>query len=340
MTPINDIVRALAALGNSFQSPQQELEAVIHRASVHNPWFTKDNIHISLESISKQFLNEESLHNWIGEYAIPVLSPKKIGIVMAGNIPLVGFHDFLAVLLSGHNVQMKLSEKSPYLVPWVVKQLVTFLPALQKRISIVTRLKDFDAVIATGSDNSARYFKQYFGNYPHIIRKNRNAVAVLDGKESVEQLKMLAKDIFIYFGLGCRNVSKLYLPFGYKFDNFVVGVDHYKHLANHNKYKNNIDYNAAVNILNKVPNISLPHLMLIENQEITSRIGCLHYSYYSDLESLSLELHSNKDRIQCVVSNSQIKSQEVPIIGFGASQNPTLSDYADGIDTMEFLSKI
>lgn len=340
MIPSENILHALGALGDSIQKRSPELDAIIHRSSVHNPWFTKENIHLALQNIAIHYLNKNALQNWVTNYQVPVSAPKNIGLVMAGNIPAVGFHDMISVLLSGHRVQIKLSEKDLYLIPWMIKKLTQYLPALEKRISVVTRLKGFDAVIATGSDNSARYFLQYFSNYPHVIRRNRNAVAVLDGNETPGQLKELSHDIFSFFGLGCRNVSKIYIPAGYQFDDFVAGIKQYEHLVNHNKYKNNIDYNAAIYILNKMPNISLPHLMLIEKPEIISRIGCLHYSYYDQTDQLKGHLIEHKSDIQCIVTDSIQLMNDISVVPFGNTQKPALTDYADGVDTMEFLSKL
>lgn len=340
MISAENMLQAFNELGESIQKGSPELDAIVHRSSVHNSWFTKENIRLALKNIAIHFLDKNALQNWVGLYPVPVSAPKNIGLVMAGNIPVVGFHDMLAVLLSGHRVQIKLSEKDPYLIPWMTNQLSKILPPLEDRISIVPRLKKFHAVIATGSDNSARYFLQYFGDYPHVIRRNRNAIAVLDGNETPDQLKALSRDIFSFFGLGCRNVSKVYIPQGYEFDDFVEGIKPYQYLVNHNKYKNNIDYNAAVHILKKMPNISLPHLMLIEKPEITSRIGCLHYSYYNQIDQLEDHLIEHKSNIQCIVTDAISSKSEIPVVSFGHSQEPSLSDYADGVDTMDFLSKL
>ncbi len=337
MVTKGQMIDAFVDLGKLIMDRPPELEAVIHRSSIHNPWFTKENISSALGGIARQFLQRDALEKWMDMYPVPVSRPQTIGLIMAGNIPAVGFHDLLAVLASGHRAAAKLSEKDPYLMAWMVGAMGD---SLRERVSIVEKLQDFDAVIATGSNNSARYFRQYFGRYPHVIRKNRNSVAVLDGSETTEQLGKLANDLFSYFGLGCRNVSKIYIPEGYDFEALVAAMEPYRDLANHSKYKNNIDYNAAIHILNKVPNISLPHITLVERDEIISRIGSLHYAHYSNLAQLRNEFAGLADEIQCIVTGLDFEHGRIPVVGFGESQCPALTDYADGVDTMQFLSSL
>ncbi len=334
------LINAFVKLGEFMQSTDEQLAAHVHRASVHNPWFTKENIAFAFKGVADQFLQAQKLEEWLDAYNLPTESPRKVGLIMAGNIPIVGFHDLLAVLFAGHQAIVKLSERDPYLLPFLIEKLNEFEPETIHLIDFQSRLKDFDAVIATGSDNSARYFKKYFKDHPHIIRKNRNAIAVLTGEETESQLKNLAKDVFLFFGLGCRNVSHIFVPHNYNFEKLVEAFSPYAEMANHSKYRNNIDYNSAVNILNKVPHISLSHLMLIEKPEIISRIGTLHYTYYADRKELSTWISERHQDIQCVVGEGNEQIDQVRIVPFGMAQNPSLFDYADGIDVMKFLSDL
>ena len=245
---------------------------------------------------------------------------------------------FFCVLASGHQAIIKLSEKDSHLIRFVTEKWIEILPELASHLSFVDKLEDYDAVIATGSNNSSRYFEYYFRNHPHILRKNRNGVAVLTGSETPEELEKLSDDIFLYFGLGCRNVSRLYVPEDYDFANWHTAIEKWKYLKEHNKYRNNLDYNYAIYMINRVPHINLEHLILKQDDLIASRIGCVHYSFYKDQSDLHEQLSSRKDEIQCLVSLD-------PVAGWqhvkpGQSQYPSLQQYADGVDTMEFLQSL
>jgi hypothetical protein len=257
---------------------------------------------------------------------------------MAGNIPLVGFHDLLCVLAAGHTAVVKMSDKDSILLPYFVSQWNEILPGLKDQVHIVDKLSGMDAVIATGSNNSLRYFEYYFQKYPHLFRHNRNGVAVLNGDETVDELKWLARDIFLYFGLGCRNVAKVYVPEKYDFGQWPEAIGDWSFLADHNKYRNNLDYNYAIYITNHVPHIHLGHLILKEDDQIASRIGCLHFQYYQRQDQLNEWFHQQKADIQCVVSQQALPSWDH--IKFGESQEPGLEQYADGVDTMQFLTQL
>jgi hypothetical protein len=250
----------------------------------------------------------------------------------------VGFHDLLCVLASGNKAMIKLSDKDPYLLPWITTHWISICPSLSGAITYVNKFEWFDAVIATGSNNSARYFDYYFRSYPHILRQNRNGVAVLTGNETVEDLKKLARDIFLFFGLGCRNVSKLFVPRGYDFTPWDEAMSDWKFLEDHHKYKNNLEYNYAIFLINSIPHINIGQLILKEDEAIASRIGCLHYSYYDNESVVQGILDAHQEEIQCVVSKSPITGWEH--IGFGESQHPRLDQYADGVDTMQFLTTL
>lgn len=314
-----------------------ELKEIVERAGHHNGWFTEDNILFSLKQWG-DLLTEENLKDWLSNYSLNKDNESKtVGVVMAGNIPLVGFHDFLCVLLSGNKVLAKLSSNDKILLPHLSKYLVLQEPSLADRIEFIDgKMENFDAVIATGSNNTSRYFEYYFGNKPNIIRKNRNSVAVLTGNETEEELKALGEDIFRYYGLGCRNVSKIYVPINYDFDALFIALYHYKDIIHQHKYANNYDYNKAVYLMSEFKIMDNGFLVLKEDEALTSPIAALFYSHYDDETSLREKLEELDEQIQCVVS-SGIRENEV---NFGESQKPSLKDYADEIDTMDFLLKL
>jgi len=247
-------------------------------------------------------------------------------------------HDIIACFLSGHKAIIKLSEKDAVLIPSCIETIVSKFPAAKDYFSFVNKLESFDAVIATGSNNTSRYFEYYFSKYPHIIRKNRNAIAVLSGKETKEELREFGKDVFSYFGLGCRNVSKVFVPRGYKLEDLMQAFEHFKEIAYHNKYRNNLDYNAAIYLLNKEPHLISDFLVMREAETMSSRIACLHYQYYDTLEEVDQYLADQVDNIQCVVSHLELKNA-IPF-AFGMAQSPEFLDYADNVDTLDFLQKL
>ncbi|MDT0552059.1 acyl-CoA reductase [Urechidicola vernalis] len=310
-------------------------ETQIKRAHETNGWFDVENVCFSLQSWSEA-LTEENLTEWTANYAFNNKS-KSVAIIMAGNIPLVGFHDILSVLISGHKVVAKVSSNDKYIIPLVAKYLQYINPEFKELIEFTEgELKGFDAVIATGSDNTARYFDYYFGKHPNIIRKNRNSVAVLTGNESKEELEALGEDIFRYYGLGCRSVSKLFVPKDYNFDSFFKAIFKYSDVINYNKYQNNYDYNKAVYLMSLFKLQENGFLMLKEDANYGSPIATLFYEYYESINGLENKLENDTDKIQCVVSNSDIKNT----VAFGQSQHPKLWDYADGIDTLAFLNNL
>lgn len=332
-------IESMVALGEAIPLHEDQLQEAIQRSKANNQWFTEENISHAIEEIRREFLQREKLEAWLSAY--PEVVPenaKTVGMIMAGNIPLVGFHDVLCVLASGHSAQVKLSEKDPYLLPFILEVLAGIDREIAKKVEIREKLKNFDAVIATGSNQAATHFENYFRNIPNIIRRNRNAVAVLTGEESDDDLSGLARDIFRYFGLGCRNVSKVYLPEGYDFNRLVRALKHFEDLQHHNKFRNNLDYNAALHIMAVSEHLSLEHIILVRSEEIASRIACLHYAYYQDLDSLEDHFEDHKNEIQCIVGNVSLKNHS--LVPFGASQSPSLSAYADGIDTLDFLIKL
>nr|WP_299344029.1 acyl-CoA reductase [Allomuricauda sp.] len=311
-----------------------EFEETLEKAEQQNAWFTRENILFSLRQWGK-VLTEQKLSQWLDNYNfVNAEESKTVGIVMAGNIPMVGFHDFLCVLLSGNKVLAKLSSNDTALIPFLSNYLVEQEPSLQHRIAFIDgQLEGFDAVIATGSNNTSRYFEYYFGKYPSIIRKNRNSVAVLTGQESKEELGLLGEDIFRYYGLGCRNVSKIFVPADYDFDQFFQSVFDFKDIIHQNKYANNYDYNKAVYLMSEIKILDNGFLILKEDAGYSSPIASLFYEYYDSLPSLLEKLKTDEEDIQCIVSKGLVKNE----VAFGKTQNPSLTDYADGIDTMGFL---
>ncbi len=307
----------------------------IKLAEENNTWFTKENILFSLEGWSNS-LTDKNISYWLENQNFNT-SQKNVAIIMAGNIPLVGFHDFLAVLISGHSVLVKQSSNDKNLLPFIAKYLEYVEPSFKGKIQFTEqKLTNFDAVIATGSDNTARYFEHYFKDKPNIIRKNRNSAAILTGNESENDLNNLSNDIFQYFGLGCRSVSKLFVPKDYNFDAFFKGMYNKSEIINNVKYANNYDYNKAVYLMSEFDLLENGFLMIKEDESYASPIATVFYEYYSDKNQLQQKLIQDADKIQCIVAKDFSDAE----IEFGQTQNPQLWDYADGINTLEFLVKI
>ncbi|WP_066217990.1 acyl-CoA reductase [Formosa haliotis] len=305
-------------------------------AQEHNGWFNQDNLVFALKGWSK-LLQEQPLTAWLTPYNLHTESPKTVAIIMAGNIPLVGFHDFLSVLITGHSVLVKQSSNDKHLLPFLAKYLEHVEPEFKGRITFTEeKLRDFDAVIATGSNNTARYFEFYFKDKPSIIRKNRNSIAVLTGEETPEELEGLSEDIFRYYGLGCRNVSKLYVPEQYDFQNFFKAMFKWGDVIHDHKYANNYDYNKAVYLMSEFDMLENGFLMIKEDESFSSPIATVFYEYYNDIVDLKNTINSKKDNIQCIVSKG-FNSNEIV---FGNTQLPNLYDYADNVDTISFLLEI
>jgi len=295
----------------------------------------KKNVLFAIEGWSN-ILNKSNINQWLDNYRFNTFESKKVAIIMAGNIPLVGFHDFISVLISGHAVLVKQSSNDKHLLPFLAKYLEYIAPELKGKIEFTEeKLTDFDVVIATGSNNSARYFEYYFKDKPSIIRKNRNSVAVLTGNETEEQLKALSEDIFRYYGLGCRNVSKLFVPKDYNFDAFFKAMYDWHPIINQAKYANNYDYNKAVYLMSLFDMLENGFLMIKEDKSYASPIATLFYEYYDSIELLKKKIKLDKEHIQCIVSNGFMVDE----IKFGQTQKPQLWDYADSVDTLAFLLK-
>jgi len=320
----------LVQLGNYMQSDMVEWREVQQKAFLENRWFIPEFLDLSSNNIAQNYLQPQQLDLLINRYQLPKenKTPKKIGIVMAGNIPMVGFHDLLCVFLTGHYAMIKLSSKDEVLIKHLIAKLIEWDLQVERYFTVSAMIKNCDAYIATGSTNSSRYFEYYFRKYPSIIRKNRTSVAILTGKENKEELENLSDDVYQYFGLGCRNVTKIFVPVNYDFVPLLEAFRKYDHLADHHKYKNNYDYNLAIHILNNKYYMTNGSIILIENESSFSPISQLHYQYYANETEVKDKLKDDVN-IQCIVSKNDI--------GFGDAQRPQVCEYADGIDTIEFL---
>ena len=323
----------LVRLGQYILSADEEWFECKERASRENGWFIPEFIELATRNIARFYLENELLKNWVASYQIPLHQTPgtTVGIVMAGNIPLVGFHDFLCVFISGHKALIKPSSKDQVLIKHLIDKLGDWDEETKSLVSFSDMLKGCDAYIATGSNNSSRYFDYYFGKYPNIIRRNRTSVAILTGEETKEELGKLADDVYQYFGLGCRNVTKIYVPKDYDFIPLLESFKKYNYLADHFKYKNNYDYNLALHLLNKKYYMTNDSILLIEEPAIFSPISQLNYEFYSDNDDLAEKSAPVQD-LQCVVGKG--------FIAFGQAQSPAITDYADGIDTLAFLSEL
>ena len=327
-------------LGRLLADPQwldRTFGAAIEQQYRENSWFTPEFCLHALAAIG-QMLAPEALDAYCARYqdVAPAEDPRrKVAVISAGNIPVAAFHDFFCVLASGNDYQGKLSEHDRRLLPVLAGELIRIEPRFAERISFVDRAANFDAIIATGSDNSARYFEYYFSKYPHILRKNRNSVAVLTGEETDDELRALANDIYLYFGLGCRSVSKLFVPKGYDFVPFLrILIQVSQPIAQHHQFNNNLDYQKAVHLMNKLFYMDAGTFLLTENQNYASPIGMVYYEYYDDLDAVGRRLEEDAGLLQCIVSRDPRIAHAEP---FGSAQSPTLTDYPDGVDTLRWL---
>lgn len=319
------------------ESFYDDLSQLIDLSQSHNRWFTREQVLFALQSWAGA-LTDNNLDKWLSSYNIDyTITPKSIGLILAGNIPLVGFHDFLSVIITGNKALVKTSSNDRHLLPFMAKYLIAVQPALKDYITFTDgKLEGFHAVIATGSNNTARYFEYYFKDKPAIIRKNRNSAAILTGKETKEELIALGEDIFRYFGLGCRNVSKLFVPQGYDFSVFFEAMYNYKDIIDYEKYANNYDYNKAVFLMSNFKILDNGFLTIKEDASYASPISSVFYEYYDSIESVRARLEKESEQIQCIVSNGVVNGSTA----FGKTQNPELWDYADNVDTIDFLLKL
>ncbi|MBT33320.1 MAG: acyl-CoA reductase [Thalassobius sp.] len=339
---LEDRIKAFVLLGKEIDEllknkDENEFQEICFRAFNQNTWFTKESVEYAFTGI-RNYLHEAELKSWVNNYQFSEEAPKTIGTVMAGNIPMVGFHDLMAILISGNKIKAKLSSLDQYLIKFLASKLINIDSRFEAYIEFSEMLKNVDALIATGSDNSARYFEYYFRKVPHIIRRNRTSCAVLKGDESKEDLNALASDITTYFGLGCRNVSKLFVPENYSFNELLsVLEDNGKLICQNHKYANNYDYNKSIYLVNKVPHLDNGYMIFREDASMFSPISVIHFEYYRDVASLEERIKREVENIQCVVSAKGYFKNSIP---FGDAQLPSVSDYADGVDTLEFLQKI
>jgi hypothetical protein len=325
----------LIALGKRIANvSESELIDWSARISTNNPWFTIESIKYSLDAWATM-LSETEVNFWLSHYQLDkAIEPKKIGVVMAGNIPFAGLHDFLVVLLCGHHLKAKRSSQDLFFPQWILSMLQEIAPEVASRVEWVDKIEHIDAVIATGSGNTSRYFEFYFAKWPRIIRKNRTSVAVLKGNETDEQLRELAKDVFVYYGLGCRNVSKVFIPEGHSLNDILRVFEEYQWVKNLNKYGNNYDYNRSVYYMNLIPFYENDVLLMKEDQALSSPIAVLFFEYYQNVAQVQMLIEAHREEIQCVVAAPDLIDGS---LNFGEAQHPQLMDYADGVDTMAFL---
>lgn len=317
-----------------YNDNDSDFELLLKRSEIENPWFTIENQKFALKQWT-DLLTEENIADWLKEYQISKTT-KRVGLILAGNIPLVGFHDVISVVLSNHIPVIKLSSKDKYMIPFLLKKWNEFSEG-NVSFEFVERLENFDAVIATGSNNTARYLEYYFKNHLNIIRKNRTSIAVLKGDETEEELKLLAEDIFRYFGLGCRNVTRLFIPQDFVIDRLFESFLDFQEIINHNKYANNYDYNRAVYLLNQDKFWDNNFVMLKEDEKLFSPLSVINFSRYSSLDEVKSFMAENEENIQCVVAKEELGLDSIKL---GEAQNPGLNTYADNVDTMKFLSVI
>ncbi len=326
---LQERIKILTELGKYILSNDPAWQTAKQVAYQKNPWFTEAFVDLSATHIATQFLTEEHLAKWARHYFLDdQITPRTVGIVMAGNIPLVGFHDFLSVFISGHKQRVKCSSKDQILLEHLIHKMAQWNPAVREKVELAEMLKDCDAYIATGSDHTSRYFDYYFGRYPSVIRKNRTSVAVLNGNENEQDLELLSDDIMQYFGLGCRNVTQIFVPGNYNFVPLLNALKKYSYFFDHHKYRNNYDYQLAIYLMNNQYYMTNDCIVMVENNNPFSPIGTLHYSYYQTQEEVLHNL-TGDERIQAIVNTKHIP--------FGQAQKPQLMDYADGVDLMQFL---
>ncbi len=336
---LSDRISAFVQLGIRLSNiSEDEKISLFQQAENQNPWFTARALEHAVEGI-RVLLDAQALEKWLAPYALSEpINPKQVGLMLSGNIPAVGFHDILSVLISGHSACIKLSSQDAALPLWLIQELKRIEPRFSDRIQIEEMLKNKQAYIATGSDNSARYFNFYFGKYPNLIRSNRTSVAILQGDESTADLQALGTDIFDYFGLGCRNVSKIFVKNQGQLTDLLDALESFSWVANHHKYFNNYEYNKSIYLVNRTAHLDNGFLLLRESSDLVSPIGVLFYEIYSDEQALKKKLQELNSKIQCVVGSSLL---DFPgIIPFGQTQCPQPWDYADGVDTLQFLSSL
>ncbi|MCU0429003.1 MAG: acyl-CoA reductase [Cytophagaceae bacterium] len=317
--------------------PEAEIKQLCQQVYVQNRWFEETNVRFALEQTALM-LRHQDLSHWMQQYPeLPVSTPQKIGVVMAGNIPLVGFHDALCVLASGHHLMAKLSSDDQVLMLFIFQKLFSLEPSLATKVSLVDKINAADAVIATGSDNTAKHFEYYFANKPRIIRKNRVSVAILSGEESEDELHALGSDLFRYFGLGCRNVSKIFIPQEYDLSIFFRQIETWRPIIDHHKFNNNYEYNRAIYLLKNIQHLDNGFVILTETTDLVSPIAVIYVERYSDVQALQDYLQTQQQKLQCIVASGTFWPGATP---FGKAQSPHVWEYADGIDTMKFLSSL
>lgn len=331
-------IAAASRLGTKLANPSEKFLEACEKARQANIWFSESNINSMIKNIASDYLDQYKLQDWASHYSIQDTESKKIGIVAAGNIPLVVFHDLLSSFIAGHHSKIKLSQKDEYLLSAVIDEFIGIDKGVAPYVEIVERIKEVDAVIATGSDNSSRYFHYYFDKYPNIIRKTRIGLGIITGEESDDDLIALGHDVFQYFGLGCRNVSSLRVPRNYNFSRLLKLWETFSEVRDNHAYNNNFDYNYALYIMNNVPHLSNDVILFVENENLVSRLATINYQYYEDPHTLVEHILTKRDQLQVIVCHQPVEGLNT--LPPGKAQCPGLFDYADGVDTMQFLTSL
>lgn len=338
---LNDRIALLAALGDSIQSDldSDRLESILYQAYSKNPWFVEKYATLALQNAASKYLNAEALKDWLNTYELDDnAAPKRVGLIPAGNIPLVGIHDLISIFVTGNTALIKPSSKDEVLTKYLIDALYELEPKARERVVLTERLVDFNGVIATGSNNTHRYFEHYFGKHPNVLRKNRTSVAVLDENASAEEMRLLGEDVFTFFGLGCRSVSKIFVPKGFAIERLLKEWDGFSWLGDHNKFHNNYMYHKSVYLVNKVSHFDTGFALISESEELFSPIGTIYYQEYENREDLENKLPGLGEHVQVVVSGPKMSIKGS--CGYGAAQSPSLSDYADNVDTVKFLASL
>lgn len=312
-------------LGNDAQ-----WQAAKENAYEKNGWFIPQFIELSIKNIATHLLSRAGLQQWASKYNIPnQRSPLTVGIVMPGNLPLAGFYDFLCTFVAGHRQRIKLSTNDDVLLKHLVAQMGSWNAAVHELVMFDDMLKGCDAYITTGKQN-IESLKKYLSKYPHIIHRTGSAVAILYGHETRQQLELLADDVFQYFGQGCLNITKLYVPREYDFIPLLKVFDKYGFLIDHNKYKNNYDYQLALLILNKGFYMTNGSILLTESASISSPVARLHFEYYTDEKDV-IDSLADPGLAQVIAGTNQAP--------FGRAQQSVVCDQG-GAATLQFLLEL
>ena len=333
-------IKNFSTLGRSVENALQSaynntlLDRAFEDSLRLNPLFTINMQHEALKIICKKFLNINCLHNWLTPYKELLFEREStVGIVMAGNLPLVGFHDFLVTMASGSRAQIKLSGKDR-LLPALFEMLCEINPYWRARVAFTEHLpENIDLLIATGGEEASKFFKSEYDEIPKIVRSSRSSIAILKGDETIDELRRLSDDIFLYYGMGCRSVSTLLVPFGYTFELLIEAFKNKENAITSEDYLSAYRYQKALAAMNKSGYSDGGFYILREHSSFPPPMGVLNVLTYRNVDQINEFIDSNKLHLQCVVNRKFNNSN----IEFGEAQYPSLDEYADGVNSLEFL---